>query len=96
MRFLLLAPFLFFHPAFAEDKKDASISGPSSPPTQVMVPNSKYDDIALFGRVINFIEKQYVDRVNTRELVYGAIKGMLETLDPHSNFMPPEKYYRPE
>lgn len=52
----------------------------------------KYDDIALFGRVINFVEKQYVDPVKTRELVYGAIKGMLETLDPHSNFMPPEIY----
>jgi carboxyl-terminal processing protease len=56
------------------------------------VSNAKYDDIALFGRVINFIEKQYVDKVNTKELVYGAIKGMLETLDPHSNFMPPEVY----
>lgn len=57
-----------------------------------VVPNAKYDDIALFGRVINFIEKQYVDKVNTKELVHGAIKGMLETLDPHSNFMPPEVY----
>lgn len=56
------------------------------------VSNAKYDDIALFGRVINFIEKQYVEKVNTKELVYGAIKGMLETLDPHSNFMPPEVY----
>ncbi|MGZ3712193.1 MAG: S41 family peptidase [Bdellovibrionota bacterium] len=57
-----------------------------------VVSNAKYDDIALFGRVINFIEKQYVDKVNTKELVYGAIKGMLETLDPHSNFMPPDIY----
>lgn len=77
----------------ADDKKtDASASGPTVAPATVTVPNSKYDDIALFGRVINFIEKQYVDKVNTRELVYGAIKGMLETLDPHSNFMPPEIY----
>jgi carboxyl-terminal processing protease len=57
-----------------------------------VVSNQKYNDIWLFGRVINFIEKQYVDKVNTRELVYGAIKGMLETLDPHSNFMPPDVY----
>ena len=53
-----------------EKKEDAAV-----------VSNSKYDDIALFGRVINFIEKQYVDKVNTKELVYGAIKGMLETLE---------------
>ena len=79
-------------PTFAEEKKDASASGPTAPPPSVVVPNSKYDDIALFGRVINFIEKQYVDKVSTKDLVYGAIKGMLETLDPHSNFMPPDIY----
>jgi carboxyl-terminal processing protease len=84
---------LILQSAYAADSKtDASAQGPSAPPSTVVVPNSKYDDIALFGRVINFIEKQYVDKVNTRELVYGAIKGMLETLDPHSNFMPPDVY----
>lgn len=72
-------------PANAAEKKEEKKS-------DVVVTNAKYDDIALFGRVINFIEKQYVDKVNTKDLVYGAIKGMLETLDPHSNFMPPEIY----
>jgi carboxyl-terminal processing protease len=90
----LLVTALFSQSAFAADDKktDASASGPTTAPATVSVPNSKYDDIALFGRVINFIEKQYVDKVNSRELVYGAIKGMLETLDPHSNFMPPDIY----
>jgi carboxyl-terminal processing protease len=90
----LLVTALFSTAALAADDKktDASASGPTVAPATVSVPNSKYDDIALFGRVINFIEKQYVDKVNTRELVYGAIKGMLETLDPHSNFMPPDIY----
>jgi carboxyl-terminal processing protease len=102
VRALVIASFLatvcpraFVATARAEDKDkklDASAQGPSAPPATVVVPNSKYDDIALFGRVINFIEKQYVDKVNTRDLVYGAIKGMLETLDPHSNFMPPDVY----
>jgi carboxyl-terminal processing protease len=91
-RVFVLAAFVSL-PAFAgSSDKDASAQGPSAPPKTVTVPNSKYDDIALFGRVINFIEKQYVDKVNTKELVYGAIKGMLETLDPHSNFMPPDVY----
>ncbi len=73
--------------SLAADKKSAAESAPAA-----NVSNGKYDDIALFARVINFIEKQYVDPVNTKDLVYGAIKGMLETLDPHSNFMPPEVY----
>ncbi len=93
-RFLALVSLLSISPLAqaAQDKTDASASGPTAPPSQVVVPNSKYDDIALFGRVINFIEKQYVDKVNTKELVHGAIKGMLETLDPHSNFMPSDIY----
>lgn len=74
---------LAFPAAFAEEAK---------PEHKASISNDKYDDIALFGRVINFIDKQYVEKVNTKDLVYGAIKGMLETLDPHSNFMPPEIY----
>lgn len=56
------------------------------------VSNEKYNEIALFNRVLNFIERQYVEKVDTKKLVYGAIKGMLESLDPHSSFLPPEVY----
>ena len=64
----------------------------SLPVMAAEVSNEKYDDIALFGRVINFVEKQYHEKPDTKKLVYGAIKGMLETLDPHSNFLAPEIY----
>ena len=30
--------------------------------------------------------------MDSRELIYGAIRGMLKTLDPHSNFMTPEEF----
>ena len=91
-RFLPLAlALLGFIPATTFAAGDAPKDGKDAK-SSTLVSNAKYDDIALFGRVINFIEKQYVDKVNTRELVYGAIKGMLETLDPHSNFMPPDVY----
>lgn len=89
MKLILLALLLPLA-TFAKDAKNAQGAKEEKP--KPVVSNAKYDDIALFGRVINFIEKQYVDQVNTKELVYGAIKGMLETLDPHSNFMPPEIY----
>ncbi len=41
-------------------------------------------------RLINFIEKDYVDKVNTDNLLDGAIKQMLGKLDPHSVYIPKE------
>jgi carboxyl-terminal processing protease len=38
------------------------------------------------------IKKSYVEEVDTKKLIYGAINGMLSSLDPHSSFMPPETY----
>lgn len=77
---------LFFSVALQAKEKEKKARA------ETAIDSEKYDDIALFGRVINFVEKQYVDPVKTRNLVYGAIRGMLETLDPHSNFMPPDVY----
>ena len=41
-------------------------------------------------RLINFIEKDYVDKVNTEDLLDGAITQMLGELDPHSVYIPKE------
>jgi carboxyl-terminal processing protease len=51
-----------------------------------------YRQIELFARVLSYVENNYVEAVNDRELIYGAIKGMLDTLDPHTVFMPPEAF----
>lgn len=50
----------------------------------------RYENLALFNKVLHFVEANYVDEVKNKELLYGAIKGMLESLDPHSNFLTPE------
>jgi carboxyl-terminal processing protease len=54
--------------------------------------SERYRDLEIFNNVMHFIENNYVDEVKKSELMHGAIKGMLETLDPHSNFMPPDVF----
>ena len=50
----------------------------------------RYENLELFQKVLTFVETNYVDATKNKDLMYGAIKGMLETLDPHSNFLPPD------
>jgi carboxyl-terminal processing protease len=53
-----------------------------------------YENIALFTRVLEVVRRDYVDadKVSYEDLIHGALKGMLGTLDPHSEFMEPKKY----
>ncbi|RII30519.1 MAG: peptidase S41 [Geobacter sp.] len=53
---------------------------------------SDYESIELFTDVMAIIKKSYVEEVDTKKLIYGAINGMLASLDPHSSFMPPDTY----
>ena len=41
---------------------------------------------------MTIIQREYVDEVNTHDLIYGSLQGMLSSLDPHSQFMPPDDY----
>ena len=45
-----------------------------------------------FTAALSAIESSYVDKVDSDRLVYGAIRGMLGTLDPHSSFFDPKEY----
>jgi carboxyl-terminal processing protease len=52
----------------------------------------RYENIETFQKVLHFVEQNYVEEVENRQLVQGAIRGMLETLDPHSNFLSAEVF----
>jgi carboxyl-terminal processing protease len=54
--------------------------------------NNMYEDLKVFTDVIGLIQKDYVEETKSKDLIQGAIKGMLETLDPHSAFMPPNVF----
>jgi carboxyl-terminal processing protease len=51
-----------------------------------------YEELRPFTEVLNKVQRDYVEETPTRDIVYGAIRGMLNTLDPHSAFMPPDVY----
>ena len=51
-----------------------------------------YKELQLFTDVLSIVRRSYVEDVPVKDLVYGAIDGMLASLDPHSGFMPPEVY----
>ena len=50
------------------------------------------DQYQTFTAALDVIESRYVEKVESDQLVYGAIGGMLQTLDPHSNFMDPKQF----
>src|SRR5207237_9534672 len=45
-----------------------------------------------FTAALSAIETSYIDKVDSDNLVYGAVRGMLSTLDPHSSFFSPKEY----
>jgi carboxyl-terminal processing protease len=51
-----------------------------------------YEELKTFSEVLDHVKKHYVEDVKTKDLIYGSIRGMLATLDPHSAFMPPDVY----
>lgn len=61
-----------------------------SPKPLPAVSNMRYQNIELFQKVLFFIKENYVDPADETKLMQGAMKGMLDTLDPHSAFLPPE------
>ena len=51
-----------------------------------------YKQVELFSDTLAIIDSEYVDDTKAKDLIYGALKGMLGSLDPHSQFMDPETY----
>jgi carboxyl-terminal processing protease len=51
-----------------------------------------YQELKVFSDVLDIIEKNYVDPVDSKKLIRGAIRGMISSIDPHSAFLSPESY----
>ncbi len=51
-----------------------------------------YKGLKLFSEVIELVQKNYVDPVESKDLIEKAIQGMVRSLDPHSSLLPPEAF----
>jgi carboxyl-terminal processing protease len=55
-----------------------------------------YHMLELFGNVLDTVERQYVTPVDDKKLIQSSLKGMLTSLDPHSDYLTPEDYQEME
>ncbi len=51
-----------------------------------------YSELRAFSEVLSLVEENYVQKVEARKLIRGAIRGMLRTLDPHTTYLSPEYF----
>ena len=51
-----------------------------------------YEDLQIFAEVLSQVKQHYVEETKTKDLVHGAVRGMLAGLDPHSSYMTPDMY----
>ena len=79
----LLATTLTFK-AMAEDVQPASNAKSES--------EDLYEQLKIFGGVLERVQREYVDEPENRELIEAAMIGMLQSLDPHSAYMPPKNF----
>lgn len=56
------------------------------------VKDDLYSQIELYSYTLTTIQADYVEEMSPKDLIYGSLKGMLATLDPHSQFLNPDEY----
>jgi carboxyl-terminal processing protease len=56
--------------------------------------DARPEQYRLFAAALNAVEENYIEQPTSDRLVYSAIGGMLQTLDPHSTFLDPDTYRR--
>lgn len=77
----IVLPLTFCLPSFAvKDAKNSAVP-------KITENRSRFEQLELFNKVLHLVETQYYRQVSTEKLIEGALKGMMDTLDPHSTFL---------
>lgn len=61
-------------------------------PVRAASQDQTYEQLKTLVDVLDFVQENYVDEPETRQLIYGAAAGMVRTLDPFSQFMDPDAH----
>lgn len=61
-------------------------------PNVSAVGRQDYESLESFSNILSIVKKNYVEETETKNLVNGAINGMLSALDPHSAYLTPDLY----
>src|SRR5678816_1518477 len=61
-------------------------------PHVAAVGRQDYESLEAFSNILSIVKKNYVEDIETKNLVNGAINGMLSSLDPHSAYLTPDLY----
>jgi len=71
----------------------AGVFGQEAPPARTEEDNG-YSQISIFAKALELIRQDYVDdnKTSYHDLINAAMKGMLSSLDPHSQFMDPNDF----
>ncbi len=75
---LLFFSFFLGSPIFAETSQEEK--------------TTTYKQLELFSNVLSILQENYVEEIDTKEVLNGAIRGLLFSLDPHSSYMPPDSF----
>jgi carboxyl-terminal processing protease len=93
---LPFSTFVLFVAAGIFCSASVGIVGAADPERATTVPaeDSGYSEIATFAKAVELVRQDYVDgdKVSYHDLIYAAMKGMLSSLDPHSQFMDPDDF----
>ncbi len=87
----ILAPSCLYA-ASADKAKEDPVKKQEQAPAAPEKEEDIYKQLELFSDALTLVRAEYVDSVKSKELIYGALKGMVQSLDKYSEFMDPETY----
>ena len=79
-------------PLFSANAEPLTASAQNDPTQQSVQASAGFESIQEFAQALQLIRQDYVDekKISYRDLIYAALRGMLSSLDPHSQFMDPQ------